>query len=70
MDIPFGEQSDVRFVSDHEDGDSQISIETLKDCHDLRTGLGVKISCRFIGQNDGGLIDQCSRDGHPLLFPS
>jgi hypothetical protein len=33
---------------------------------ELGAGPPVQVSGRFVGEDDGGLVDQCTRDGGPL----
>ena len=55
--ISLSEGSDIQLVGDHDDRNSQLSIETLKDTHDLFTCLGIKVTCGFVGQKNGRLVD-------------
>jgi len=56
-DIPLSIASNIRLVRDHDDRNSQLPIETLKDTHDLLTCLGIEIARGFVGQKNGGLVD-------------
>ncbi len=38
----------------------------MKELEDLLAGLGVEVSGRLVGQEEGRLVDQCPGDGHPL----
>jgi hypothetical protein len=40
----------------------------VQQSHNLRSGFGVEIAGRFIGQNKRRRIEQCPRNDHPLLF--
>ena len=68
--IPFSKGSDVRLMGDHDDGNSQLLIETLKDSHDFRARLRIEIARGFVGQNNGRLVNQGTRNGDALLFTS
>jgi len=45
--ISFWQMQRYRARGDHDDGNSHLSIEALKDAHDLFTRFGIKIACRF-----------------------
>jgi len=66
-DHAFGEPRDIEFVGDHDDGDALI-VQLLEYTHDLDAGLGVQISSRFIGQEQGGPVHQSAGDGYALLL--
>ncbi len=68
--IPFGKGGNVRLVSDHDYGNSQLLIEALKNSHNFLAGFRIEIACGLVGQKDGRLVDQSPGSGHPLLFPS
>ena len=36
MNAPAGIRGNIRLMGDHDDRDSEITVETLKDRHDLR----------------------------------
>ena len=38
--------------------------------HNLYSGMAVQSSCRLIRQDNLGIINQSSRNGHPLLLPT
>ena len=42
--------------------------EALKKIKDFISGMRVEIAGRFIGQQQGRIIDQTAGDGGPLLF--
>ena len=44
--------------------------ELLKDSHDLVAGFGIEIACRFIGENEFGVIGESAGDGGTLGFPA
>jgi hypothetical protein len=48
-DNSFSKGGDVRFMSNHDDRNPPISVETLKDTHDLFTRFRIEIARRFIG---------------------
>ncbi len=68
--IPFSKGGDVGFMGDHDDGNSHLSIETLKDTHDLFTCLRIEIAGGFIGQNNSGVVNQGTSNGDALLLAS
>ena len=45
-----------------------LAVETLKESHDLPTGLGVKVSGRFIGKQNLGIVHQRPRDRDALTL--
>ena len=57
-------------VCGHDDGSVQLGVHLLKERgYGSRVG-GIQLSCRFIGEKEGGLVDECTADGHPCLFSS
>ena len=43
-------------------------VEFLEHAHDLDAGLAVEVAGRFVGQQEGRLVDQGAGDGHALLL--
>ena len=43
-------------------------VQAAQQCNDLLPGLGVKVSCGFVGQNDAGIVGQGAGDGDALLL--
>ena len=49
------------------DHDDQFILRNLpQDIHDLHAGLGIKCAGRFVGQQDIGVVDQCTRNRDTL----
>jgi hypothetical protein len=43
---------DVMLVGDHNDRDSAVSVQSLKDAHDLNAGRCIEISRGLVGEHD------------------
>src|SRR5580698_9158033 len=56
---------DIAFMGDKNDRVA-LGLQTVKQRHDLDTGLRVEVSGGLIGQNDGRFVDQRARNGHTL----
>ena len=69
MDNPFGMARNAFFMRDH-DNRFSFFVQGVKNIHDLCACLAVEISCRFIGKEYIGFINQCAGDGNALLLPS
>jgi len=55
-------------VSGHDDGDGELSgraAEKIK--HQIASG-GIEVACRFVGEQETGLVDECASDGDALLL--
>ena len=48
-------------------GDSFL-IQLVKDIHDLLPGMGVKIACWLIGQNQGGIVYNSTGNSNTLTL--
>ena len=66
-DVAFGVAGDVEFVGDHEDGDAGV-VEFLEDAHDFDAGLAVEVAGGFVGEEEGGVVDEGAGDGDALLL--
>ena len=62
-----GVLGDVVLVG-HQDDGVAFGVQTIEQRHDLVAGLGVEIAGRFVGEDDGGLVDQSAGDGHALAL--
>ena len=58
---------DVVLVGYEHDGVA-FRMQPVKKHHDLVAGLGVKVSRRLIGQDDGGAVHQGAGNGHALAL--
>src|SRR3989338_2669977 len=65
-DDSFGMLCDVRFVGDEDDRPVLLLVEPLKGPKDDFAGFRVKISRRFIGKDERGIVDQRPCDGAAL----
>src|SRR5258705_13342230 len=61
----FGEGALVR---DHDDGHAEGVLNFAEEEEDLFAGGAVEISCRLVGEEDGGLIYERAGQGAALLF--
>ena len=53
----------------HEDNGNPLNfVQLLEDRHDLGARFGVQVAGRFVGQDDGRIVDQRAGDGDPLLL--
>src|SRR2546426_10759843 len=59
---------DIRLVSNQGDGDAVLAIEKLKYVHHFDRGAAVKVSGRFVRQDDCRLINQSAGDRDALLL--
>ena len=50
----------------YEDNGISLSVETVKQGHDVIAGLRVEVASRFVGKNDGGLVHQRPGNRHSL----
>ena len=65
---PVGPLGDYRIMSNHHDCRVFLSGNFVHHTDHLRSCLRVKVSSRFIGENDSGSIGESSRYRYPLLF--
>ncbi len=56
------------FVRDHDDRLRVIFVEGPEEVENLPRRDGVQASRRFVGEDDLRFVDECARDGDPLLF--
>ena len=54
-------------MGDQDDGDALL-VELLEEGHHFEGGAAVEIASRFIGQQQGGPVDQSAGNGHALLL--
>src|SRR5438105_9600404 len=66
-DDPRRESGDVGLVCDQYDRVSLL-VQLLEQAHDLHTRLGIQVAGGLVGEQDGGIRAQGSRDGDPLLL--
>ena len=64
---PVGIVGTFEVMGDHEDGHA-VRIKAAEEVHDLPARLGIEVPCRFVGQENRGLIHDGPGDGHPFLF--
>src|SRR5262245_5473937 len=64
MNVPIAECGDVRIVSHDDDGDSVLPVEPLENRHDLHACARIQRACRFVRENNTGIINErpCNRD--------
>ena len=60
---------DVGLVGDQDDGVA-LGVQPLEEPHDLLAGLGIEVPRGLVGEEDRGLHDEGSGDGHPLALPA
>ena len=53
----------------HDDRSFGLSSHAFEDIEQLGPGLLIEVACRFVGQQDGRIVDQGPGDGDPLAFP-
>ncbi len=58
---------DIRLVRDQHNRVS-LRVQLVKKTHDLYAGLGVKVACRLIRQNNRRAVDQRARNGDSLAL--
>src|SRR3990172_584984 len=59
---------DIRLMGDHDDCNAELLVKACKELHYFICILRIEISGRLISQYDCGIVDECARDRHPLLF--
>jgi len=57
----------VFLVGDDDDGVALL-VKLLEERHDLLAGAGVEIAGRLVGEDDGGIVDEGTRDGDALAL--
>ncbi len=60
-------RGDVGFVGHDEDG-LALAVEFGEEVEDFDAGLGVEVSGRLVGEQDGGPLDECPGDGDALAL--
>lgn len=68
-DNPVGKFGDIWFVGDNYDRVA-LRMEFIEESHDLVTGLGVEVSSGFVGQDNGGVVDEGAGYCHALTLTS
>src|SRR6266513_234289 len=58
----------IGLVSYNDDGHAGLSIDLLKNAHDLHAGARIESAGRFVGQDDPRIVDQRPRDSDSLLL--
>ena len=66
-DHPLGDAGDIGIVRDHQDGLPPVMGLTQQSQH-VEGGLAVQVAGGFVGQQDGGLVDERTRQRHALFF--
>jgi len=66
-DDAMGVFGDVGLVGDEDDGVSA-GVKVVEESHDLIAGLGVEVAGGFVGEDDGGAINEGSGDGDALAL--
>src|SRR3954470_10262600 len=67
LNAAVSEARNSRVVSDHDDG-AALLVELTQQAQDDLFVLRVEIAGRLIGENDGRIVDQGTRDAHALLL--
>ena len=67
-DNSFGRLGDVLVVGHENDGNPFFLIELFKYAQDFLAGSGVEVAGGFIGEEQGGVVDQGPGDGDTLLL--
>ena len=57
----------VRVVC-HQDDSDALGIELLKHPQDFHARVRIEVAGRLVGQQQGGVVDQCPGDRHALLL--
>lgn len=58
----------LSFVVCHHDYGFPFIVEAMEKLHHLLAHLGVEVSGRFVGKDDGWVADDCAGDGHTLCL--
>ena len=70
VDDPLSVWRDVGLVGDEDDRDPLVDVQRLEERHDLLARVRVEVASRLVGEDEGGVHHQRSRDRDPLLLPS
>ena len=65
-----GDLGGLRVVGDHDDRLAEVPIQAAEDRQDVLRGLGIEISGRLIGKQQGWIGHQRAGDGDALLLPA
>ena len=55
-------------VSDLDDGHAVVAVQFAEELHDLAALVGVEVAGGFVGENEGGLVDEGAGDAEGLLL--
>ena len=69
VDHPPGVTRNVQLVCDHHNRRA-LPVQLAQQAHDLLTGMGIQVAGRLVGEENGGMVDECAGDGDPLLLPT
>src|SRR5659263_694294 len=47
-----------------------LTVQIVKQLHDLESRCLVKITCRFVSEDQGGISNKCTCNRHSLLLPT
>ena len=61
--------NDFFIVGNNDNGSLILTCHIVENTDHRECPLAVERSCRFIGKNDGRMVDERSGNSHPLLFP-
>ena len=67
-DDAFGATGDVGFVRDQDDGAPVLRMQIGEEFADQGRCHRIEIAGRFVGEDEGRIVDQGAGDGDPLLF--
>ena len=70
MDDALGVLGDVRLVRDEDDRAAVLLVELLERPEDDLAGSGVEVAGRFVGEDQGRVVDEGARDGDALDLPA
>ena len=62
-----GVESDIVFVGNEDDGITLL-VEALEEAHDFIAGGGIEVAGGFVGEEDGGVVDEGASDGDALAL--
>jgi|SRR5579871_6356297 len=71
--VPHGDDAsrvrrDGRIMRDQQDGLAVLPVEAFQLSHDFRTGAGIEVTRRLVGQDNLWLVDQGASNGDTLLL--
>jgi hypothetical protein len=66
-DDAVGVFGDIGLVGDENDRVS-LGMKLVEEGHDLVAGFGVEVSGGFVGEDDGGVVDESTGDGDALAL--